>query len=71
VSTNLGGSYLTRDYQGFDRDDDISRVNVGVDYTIRRGIRLGAEYKYHSKNSSQRFFDYDDNIFMLSADIGF
>lgn len=71
VLTNLGARYQTRDYQGIKRKDDTTRLNVGIDYVFRRGIRFGAEYRYETKNSTQRYFDYDNNIFMLSADVGF
>ncbi len=71
VSTFLSGDFSNEDYQGSIRDDDITAYGIGVRYGFRRGVRLGAEYRYASRDSNIALGDYSDNIFMLSAEIGY
>lgn len=67
-----GGYRLDQDeYQSFDRDDDRSRLDVGVDWYANRALKFGASYERYDQESSgvQRDRDYTANVFMLKASL--
>jgi hypothetical protein len=57
------------EYQSFDRDDDRSRFDAGVDWYANRMLTLGASYERYEQDSDglQRDRDYTANVFMLKA----
>ena len=67
-----GGYHLDQDeYQSFDRDDDRSRLDVGVDWYANRALKFGASYERYDQESSgvNRDRDYTANVFMLKASL--
>lgn len=59
---------LHRDkYEGFPREDDIAALNLKVGYRIRRWLTLGAEYTHTRRDSNLPTFDYDRNLYLLTA----
>ncbi len=71
LSSFVVGDFNNEDYQGSNRDDDISSYGLGVRYGFRRGVRFGAEYRYSNRDSNIQLRDYRDNQFILSAEVGY
>ena len=67
VFTTLNARYQQDKYQGFDRNDDTSIVGARVGYRFRRWLTLGAEYTYTKRDSSIDIYDYNKNVYMLTA----
>src|SRR5262249_47562298 len=55
------------DYQGFDRNDKTATLGLKIGYKFRRWLTLGAEYNHTHRNSNLDSFDYDRNIYFLTA----
>jgi hypothetical protein len=60
--------YPTRP-DGFQREDNLYRVGLGVDYKFRRWIGAGLKYQFSTKDSTLSLEDYDENrvIFNISS----
>jgi hypothetical protein len=59
---------LQRDaYQGADRTDRIYSLGLKAGYRFRRWLTLGAEFSHTKRDSNQDLFDYDRNIYLLTA----
>jgi len=54
-------------YQGFDRTDNWTTVGLKVGYKFRRWLTLGAEYNHTTRNSNINSFEYDKNLYLLTA----
>lgn len=67
LSTGLDARFQKDEYQGFDREDDIRSLGVKVGYRFRRWLTLGAEYTHTQRDSNQRLFEYDRNLYFLTA----
>ena len=67
VWTEIGARYQKDKYQGFDRKDETSSVGLKVGYKFRRWLTLGAEYQYFTRDSNLPQYDYDRNLYMLTA----
>lgn len=67
VSTGVNARYQRDRYQGFDRNDDISSIGLRVGYKFRRWLTLGAEYTYIKRDSNLDNFDYNKNVYFLTA----
>ena len=53
-----------------DREDDIIRFGIHLNYEIRRWLRLSTGYRYNERDSTTFTFDYKQNIFdIISAQI--
>ncbi|MFK5986444.1 MAG: outer membrane beta-barrel protein, partial [Pseudomonadota bacterium] len=52
------------------REDKIQQYDIGVQYLLRRGIILGADYTFKDRSSNIINHDYVNNIFMFSAKVG-
>jgi hypothetical protein len=67
VFTGVNARYQRDRYQGFDRNDDTSTVGLKIGYRFRRWLTLGAEYTYMKRDSSLDIYDYNKNLFFLTA----
>lgn len=67
LSTAVLVRYQKDDYQGFSRTDDTKSLGFKVGYRFRRWLTLGAEYNYTQRDSSQGVFEYDRNLYLLTA----
>ena len=63
-------AYNQDDYQAVDRNDDISRGQIGVDWYVNRLVTAGAAYQRTSQDSSglnrNRDFDVNQIMFTIS-----
>ena len=67
LSTSVDARYSKDRYQGFDRTDEVKSLGVKVGYRFRRWLTLGAEYTYTQRDSNQTNFEYDRNLYLLTA----
>jgi hypothetical protein len=67
LSTGVKGRYQKDEYEGFDREDKIKSIGANVGYKFRRWMTLGAEYTYTKRDSNISNFEYDRNLFMVTA----
>jgi hypothetical protein len=67
LSTGVELRYQKDDYRGFDRKDEISTVGLRAGYKFRRWLTLGAEYNYTNRDSNSLVFEYDKNLYLLTA----
>jgi hypothetical protein len=68
LRTGVTARWQRDDYHGFDRTDDTKSLGVRVGYKMRRWLVLGAEYTFTNRNSNLNF-DYDRNLYLLTATI--
>ena len=54
-------------YKGFDRKDDITGFGLKANYKFRRWMTLGAEYQHTERDSDLQGYDYDKNLWLISA----
>lgn len=54
-------------YKGFDRDDDVTSLGMKATYRFRRWMSLGAEYQHTNRDSNIGIFEYDRNLWLISA----
>jgi hypothetical protein len=67
LSTGIDARYTKDEYQGFDRTDDTASLGLRAGYKFRRWLTLGAEYTRTQRDSNLRPFDYDKNLYLLTA----
>jgi polysaccharide biosynthesis protein VpsM len=67
VSTGLNVRRQRDEYQGFNRTDDLTVLGLKAGYRFRRWLTLGAEYVYTRRDSNQNIFEYDKNLYLLTA----
>jgi hypothetical protein len=67
LSTGVNLTYRRDEYQGFNRTDETKSLGLKVGYRIRRWLTLGGEYTYTKRDSNLPGFDYDKNLYMLTA----
>jgi hypothetical protein len=67
LSTGVNLRYAKDEYQGFDRTDKTKSLGLKVGYKFRRWLTLGAEYQYTQRDSNTNFFEYDRNLYLLTA----
>ena len=67
VTTGVDLRYTKDEYQGFDRRDEIRSVGLKAGYRFRRWLTIGAEYTYTDRDSNRPNFDYDQNLYLLTA----
>lgn len=66
-STGVDLRYQKDDYRGFDRRDEVRSLALRAGYKFRRWLTLGAEYTHSNRDSSTPVFEYDKNLYLLSA----
>jgi hypothetical protein len=65
----VGGVYGINDYNipsTRPREDNIYRLNAGLDYQIRERLAAGVGYRYEKKDSNYSEYDYTDTQFIIS-----
>jgi len=67
VSTGVNLRHQRDEYQGFDRTDKTNILGLKAAYKFRRWLTFGAEYVYTKRDSNQNTFDYDKNLYLLTA----
>jgi hypothetical protein len=67
LSTALNARYQEDDYQGFNRKDEIKSLGAKVAYKFRRWMTLGAEFTHTQRDSNTPVFEYDRNLWLLTA----
>lgn len=65
ISGRIG--YKIRDYLVSDREDDLLSLGVNGSYKINRNWSANAGYVFSKNDSTVATFNYDNNIFSLSA----
>lgn len=68
-NTEASVRFQSDEYQGFSRNDDITAIALRAGYRFRRWLTLGAEYNFTKRESSASRFDYDKNLYLLTATI--
>ena len=72
-SSELGGSYMTDKFDaapvatagGSDRKDTTKSAGLNLTYSMKRWLKLGAEYLYDTRDSNDNNFDYTRNRIMF------
>ncbi len=67
ISTSFDARYQKDQYQAFDRNDRITVLGVKAGYRLRRWLTLGAEYSHTQRDSNVPVFEYDKNLYLLTA----
>ncbi|HLX22433.1 MAG TPA: outer membrane beta-barrel protein [Usitatibacter sp.] len=67
VSSAVILRYQRDEYQGFDRTDNTKIFGLKVGYKMRPWLTLGAEYTYTNRDSNIDIYDYDKNLYLLTA----
>lgn len=67
ISTGVDYRYQKDEYQGFDRSDKTNSLGLKVGYRFRRWLTLGAEYSHTQRDSNVPTFEYDKNLYLLTA----
>jgi polysaccharide biosynthesis protein VpsM len=67
LSTSINARFQNDEYQGFNRDDDVKSLGAKVAYKFRRWVTLGAEFTHTTRDSNQPTFEYDRNLWMVTA----
>ena len=67
LSTEASVKFQKDKYQGFPRTDDVTGLGLKAGFKVRPWMTLGAEYQYTNRDSTQRAFEYDRNLWMLTA----
>jgi polysaccharide biosynthesis protein VpsM len=68
-NTEAGVRFQNDEYQGFSRNDDVTTIGLRAGYRLRRWLTLGAEYTHTKRESNTSTFDYDKNLYLLTATI--
>jgi hypothetical protein len=67
LNTAVDFRYQKDAYQGFDRTDETKSLGLKVGYRFRPWLTLGGAYVYTRRDSNQGQFEYDKNLYMLTA----
>jgi hypothetical protein len=67
LNTEINLRYQKDEYQNFSRTDDIRSLGLRAGYKFRRWLTLGAEYTYTRRDSNNDTYDYDRNLYLLTA----
>ncbi|MCK9469874.1 MAG: outer membrane beta-barrel protein [Porticoccaceae bacterium] len=66
VHSDVFYSFKEEDYRGMDREDDITRAGVSINYDLLRWVTVGVGYTYYDRDSPIAIRDYDRNIYALN-----
>lgn len=66
-STNLNVRYQRDQYQNFDRTDRTTTFGARAGYKFRRWLTIGAEYTRLKRDSNIDVFEYDKNLYLITA----
>ena len=67
LSTGVDLRLQKDDYRGFDRRDEIRSLGLRAGYKFRRWLTIGAEYTHTNRDSNTPLFEYDKNLYLLTA----
>ena len=67
LSTSVDLRYQKDDYRGFDRRDETKSIGLRAGYKMRRWLTLGAEWNHSTRDSNLPAFEYDKNLYLLTA----
>ncbi|MGZ5081974.1 MAG: outer membrane beta-barrel protein, partial [Usitatibacter sp.] len=67
LSTGVNLRHQRDEYQQFSRTDETTTLGLKVGYRFRRWLTLGAEYTHTNRDSNQDSFQYDRNLYLLTA----
>jgi len=67
VYSNVNLKYQRDAYEGFDRTDNSKIFGLKLGYRFRPWLTLGAEYTYTNRDSNIDVYDYDKNLYLLTA----
>lgn len=67
VATRVAWALTDSDYEIADRQEDVARLSIGVDYRFSRWLGLSFDYSHQRRDSTQAGTDYNKNLYMLSA----
>lgn len=67
ISTDVSGRLVRDKYQNFNRDDDTSVYAAKASYKFRRWVSFSAEYTRTKRDSNLGIYDYDRDLWALSA----
>ena len=67
LNTEVNVRFQKDEYQNFNRSDDIRSLGLRAGYRFRRWLTLGAEYTYTQRDSNISIFEYDRNLYLLTA----
>jgi hypothetical protein len=66
ITSKVFYEFATRDYEGQDRSDDLSRSGVSLTYKPRRWLDVALGYTYKDNDSSAADESYTRNVYMIS-----
>ncbi|MDX2276038.1 MAG: outer membrane beta-barrel protein [Hyphomonadaceae bacterium] len=67
IVLSAGARLENRDYEGFEREDDLVGVDVGATYRANRRVNFNANYGYRQNDSSFPGEDFEENRFTLGV----
>jgi len=67
LTTGVDARYQKDAFQGFDRSDRSRVLGLKAGYKFRRWLTLGAEFTRSHRDSNIETFDYDKNLYLLTA----
>ena len=69
LSSTVDFSYMNDSLKPTTREDDLINAGVQLNYDMRRWLTLSAGYHYDERDSNRNAFDYERNLFLISASI--
>lgn len=66
-STGVELRYQKDAFKGFDRTDEIRSLALRAGYKFRRWLTLGAEFSHTNRDSNSPSFEYDKNLYLVTA----
>jgi hypothetical protein len=66
-STGVDARYTKDEFQNATRVDETKSLGFRAGYKFRRWLTLGAEYTHTRRDSNQSIFEYDKNLYLLTA----
>ncbi|MFK5894209.1 MAG: outer membrane beta-barrel protein, partial [Pseudomonadota bacterium] len=70
TSTNLGARYKNEIYEGSIREDDITSYYAAIDYRFKQSLKFGLSFGHADRDSNTDGYDYENNQFMFTTQLG-
>lgn len=67
LTTEVNAKFQKDKYQQFPRTDDLTAFGAKVGYKFRRWLTLGAEWQFTNRDSNQSIYEYDRNLWLITA----
>ncbi len=67
-STGLNLGLASYEYRQSLRDDDLTSAGISVNYQWHPKVLMGLAFKRYQRNSSEPFFEFDENTWLLSLE---